>query len=725
MPDDTIIGLELPLNGDGMPITSYFKFVSIAAVQHYLKNFKTATYLKLLTLTSLSPTKRTYNILIYGTRGSDTFEGIMQRWRYIIKAFAEVGICIVGCSSDGYAPFLKGMKCICFLPSPHPNCPQEYRAFFWCNYDCDFLCIQDATHIAVKMFRAFMTKDLVLGTELAPRSALIALVRQLGKGATRISLYELEGHTDMMSFSICERASAPGLLEHFKRPEELATKHYLTMIYLIIRAFIDPSTEPGQRLTDAWEVAFFLRFWKFFLSVHARVRRSSDPDENGATHHFTIASNFVSSNVNECVEMCAHNLIMFHDRCYELGSPELFLVTRTGSQPNEAMFRSLRAMSTFGSCMVNFDMRGVMQKAKRLRFLGQHKTDSAINKTFDYTPPYEKPLHVPERLLSREEVREAVELGFENAKARWAELGCFWALPTYPEPNLASAEAFEEDNFCTENSRDFEPTLKTKAKAKTAKNKSRRKQDKRQLKKVVPVVQPGAFFEESSGIIDVADLPDELLEDQIFHDNLDYILEKKQGEEKSNLEIVDLESITTADGSAVKIPKGYIAVSRGGEPFLLKKIAVVWLLAAEGRKISPDRLRRFIGEKRTKEGGRICCGDFVVMGETKSGEDKETVCQALGFRFLKGRKRFFGNSCPLEVTSASGVGVAVLASRYVVAGDIIHKDSSKPSYINISCYKRHIPTRRDIRSGALQILPKRDRIVKDVDEVAELREEFE
>lgn len=61
--DDTIIGLELPLDGDGMPQTGYFKFTSLAAASEYLRKYPTSSYLKLVTVTSLSPNARSYNVL--------------------------------------------------------------------------------------------------------------------------------------------------------------------------------------------------------------------------------------------------------------------------------------------------------------------------------------------------------------------------------------------------------------------------------------------------------------------------------------------------------------------------------------------------------------------------------------------------------------------------------------------------------------------------------------
>lgn len=482
--DDIVIGLCLPLDDTGMPCKLFFKFVSISAVRDYLKNYPLTTYMKLLTLTTLSPNAHTYNILIYGTKGTDTYESICNRWRYIFEVFKAAGITIVGFSSDGFPAYVKAMKFLVVLPCATPDCPKIFQGFFRCRWKNDFYCIQDATHAVVKFHRALATKELAIGKKVASRAILFSTVAHLGKGVAVVTMKELEGQKDMMSFSICERAASTAITERMVRPEERATAQYLKLIQLTITAFLNPSSDPLTRISAAFEVVFFLRMWKISLSIHSERRKSTDSQED--THHISIENNFVSSNLNECCEMNAQNILMFVCYCRDIGKPELFLPTRTGSQPNEAAFRTLRSMGTMKNTAVNFTMRDVIFLCKRLWFLCRHRTTAAEDKTFNYKSARTKALFIPETLPTDVELKAAVDGGFRNARKSMRELGFDWNLSSYPEPNLTVApccgmpecngnEGLDENN--PDNSNDFTPSLTEPAKPPKAAPKKRHKKN--------------------------------------------------------------------------------------------------------------------------------------------------------------------------------------------------------------------------------------------------------
>lgn len=710
--EDTVIGLCLPLGEDGMPRKAFFNFVSIAAVRAYLQSYPLSTYIKLVALTSLSPNARSYSILIYGTKGTDTYEGVCARWKYIYEAFKAAGVEIMGSSSDGFSAFLKGMKGICGLPCVAQNCPDEYKAFFRCKYDSYLLCIQDAVHMVVKLFRALMTKTLVIGKEVATRAILFSAVRLFGKALTRVSIAELEGQKDMMSFSICERASSEEVCELLNRPEEQATKIYLRLIQLVIVAYIEPSAQPATRITAAWELNFFMRLWKFFLKIHSRINRSAGVSEE--THVFNVENSFVSSNVYECIEMNAHNIIMFHDRCRDKGKPELFLPSLTGSQPNESMFRLLRSFTTTWSTVVNFGVRDVIERIRRMWFLADHKTKAKEDGTFIYGAPREKKLFIPEALLSREEVRQSVHQGFVNACATFAELGCIWNSSKYPEPDLTPAPSIETqeqsaDDQDPDNSPDFSPTLEEPGKGTPMKGakKTQKKGAKKTQKKGPEKNSSGSTGD--LGPDDIAYIPDEVIYDDLFMSNLDHLIAQKVSLDKS-LEVVTIESDVcdpeapiNVDSLSEKIPKSYIPVMRCGEHYLMKKYTVLWLLAVNSlEKVSSDRLRRFIGEKRVTLGSRVCVGDFIWMDDN-NGE--EVVCQAVSFDFINRKTKFAGNSCPYKGPVAQAVKVLVQRYRIVDRGEarVIEAKPAPQSYIKMACYKRHIPMKRNFVTGEIEI----------------------
>lgn len=94
--NNTIMGLELPLDRDGMPIESSFKFTTIAAVREYIEEFPKSSYAKLVTCKSLHADSKTFVVIVYGTSGTDQSSGVKMRWEYIFNAFREVGITLIG-----------------------------------------------------------------------------------------------------------------------------------------------------------------------------------------------------------------------------------------------------------------------------------------------------------------------------------------------------------------------------------------------------------------------------------------------------------------------------------------------------------------------------------------------------------------------------------------------------------------------------------------------------
>lgn len=69
--DDSIVGLELPLDENGVPKQSFFKFTTINAVQNYLEQYPLSSYVKLMTCRSLAPNSKVHYLVIYGTKGTE------------------------------------------------------------------------------------------------------------------------------------------------------------------------------------------------------------------------------------------------------------------------------------------------------------------------------------------------------------------------------------------------------------------------------------------------------------------------------------------------------------------------------------------------------------------------------------------------------------------------------------------------------------------------------
>lgn len=92
---DEIIGLQLPLNDEGIPIRHSFKFTTLSEAQHYLSTNSLATYAKLMTIRSLGPNAIAYQLVIYGTRGSDKAPDVHARWEFVRREFGKIGITVI------------------------------------------------------------------------------------------------------------------------------------------------------------------------------------------------------------------------------------------------------------------------------------------------------------------------------------------------------------------------------------------------------------------------------------------------------------------------------------------------------------------------------------------------------------------------------------------------------------------------------------------------------
>lgn len=94
--NDTIVGLQLPLNNDGIPVKGTFKFTTLRAVQIFIRTAPRVSYAKLMSVRTIGEKSSVYTLVVYGTRGSDKATEVRARWAYVTKCFAAIGITVIG-----------------------------------------------------------------------------------------------------------------------------------------------------------------------------------------------------------------------------------------------------------------------------------------------------------------------------------------------------------------------------------------------------------------------------------------------------------------------------------------------------------------------------------------------------------------------------------------------------------------------------------------------------
>jgi hypothetical protein len=119
----------------------------------------------------------------------------------------------------------------------------------------------------------------------------------------------------------------------------------------------------------------------------------------------------------------------------------------------------------------------------------------------------------------------------------------------------------------------------------------------------------------------------------------------------------------------------------------------------KSKKVSTDRMFRFISDRKNTKDDHLTCGDFINM----SYEGTYRLCQVLGFKYLSGNERFTASSCPIKCNDEKARGVAVFVNFYKTNANTIAAAGRVQRYINIDNYKSHVLVKRDPSTNSLII----------------------
>lgn len=490
----------------------------------------------------------------------------------------------------------------------------------------------------VKGFRAIITKELMIGSMLASRASLVSFLNQVGKPITKTSLIQITRNKDRMNFEVASKVCNPAFTSELKGPGELGTRRYLEMLHHLDTAYINTTTAPRERIFSAWFPVFFIRLWNIYL-------KRSRPSQNPAAFNATMRKNFISTNLAAGIELNGHTLLIFHNKCRDMGRPELFLPNLLNSQHNERTFRSWRSLSTVRSTIVNMDIKEVMDRSSRLQVI--EEAPSTISEFFTHTHNTKpKQQLVPEELLSDVQISQIVLSGFESAGKVFSS---FVDLNENEMPRIqlnrqsawiSNAELKKEDGSDAELEEDLEE-----------------KEDNR--------------------------LRLQAERDEAFMSNLDYLVAER-GLGKL-VEVPSTEQNTS--------PPNFICFSREGTIFYIKKSTLIWWLSAEGKRVSPDRVWRFIDDREHHSDGALQTGDFVEM---KRGKKKHVV-QILAFRFVDG-KTFYGD----RYENRDRREVEALCNFFEFKDGLLIASGVPLSYVNVKNCKNHVFLKRDLATGHLR-----------------------
>lgn len=131
----------------------------------------------------------------------------------------------------------------------------------------------------------------------------------------------------------------------------------------------------------------------------------------------------MTPNSYQCLELNAHGLILFIEDCRRNNTPEQCVISNLSSQPCEHLFRELRSMGTTNQTVVNFSIRELTDKLKRI-----HMKTCIINKhkdkiSFPTMTRYKDKPQTLQSLPSNEEIIRAVEKAHCTARDELTHVG--------------------------------------------------------------------------------------------------------------------------------------------------------------------------------------------------------------------------------------------------------------------------------------------------------------
>ena len=358
---DQIIGGVPPMAENGVPLINSFPAFSAAMIASHFEKGTPSSSAYAIMAQPLQEGAPSFCLAIFGTDNKFTSPQVFKRWNYIYEELLKRQIEVVGFGSDGDPKLLSAMHSHMFQPGE--TFVEEFQDFYFASGGKKFVVMQDFIH-TVNKFRTRLdpANYLPIGKFTASQAHLRILSQERSKEEHGLTTADLD-KSDKMNFNsslkICSERITD-LLEKYV-PGSEGTEAYLKVMRFVMEAGLDESLAPLEKIYKIWYSVFFLRFWKNWLTSHAKFN----------------LDNFVSRNLYMCVEIIAHSMIYLIIKFRDENCPESLIFHIFSSQACESFFRLARSMTTTESTVINFSMKEFLQKVRRIDML--HHVSSKLN----------------------------------------------------------------------------------------------------------------------------------------------------------------------------------------------------------------------------------------------------------------------------------------------------------------------------------------------------------
>ncbi|XP_055714295.1 uncharacterized protein LOC129808541 [Phlebotomus papatasi] len=324
-----------------MPIKDEFKVYSARDVKRSVEK-TVASQINVVMARPLSINSPSFVLMAYGTDQKFNYESVMRRWEFIVLRLRQLGIEVLGFSSDGDSRLLKAMRISGNIPTElpflddfcgwdffngtlkpvvaeqHMNSIRKHYArpagYIYQSQGSNITdlthnrlhpitgnssppvinCVQDTVHIGGKLKNRLLYREpMTLGDIQITSAHLLQLIESSNVSEHGITQSEIQTK-DHMNYKIAEKLIDEKLITALKNnvPGSDGTVFYLNLMRLIRNSFDAPNISPSARLYDIWFALFAFRYWRRWL------RKNNIPLER-----------CITANAYQCIEVNAHSLV--------------------------------------------------------------------------------------------------------------------------------------------------------------------------------------------------------------------------------------------------------------------------------------------------------------------------------------------------------------------------------------------------------------------------------
>lgn len=143
-----------------------------------------------------------------------------------------------------------------------------------------------------------------------------------------------------------------------------ATSKFLEIMRNQIDAFENQDLSPLARIEKLWYSLFMVRLWRKYVVKSKKL---------------TLKEHFLTHNCYSCLELNAHGLISIMSYLKNSNQSQMFKPSKYSSQPCEAFYRQIRAMSCVDSTVTNCSEKEILGRVKKIQL---QNNIGASNKEF-------------------------------------------------------------------------------------------------------------------------------------------------------------------------------------------------------------------------------------------------------------------------------------------------------------------------------------------------------